>query len=166
MTPRSTRPPSKAPSTAYLATAAQALADVEVQQGRILARLGKGEAAMKALEDATARYRKIVAEKPGNIAVQIAAARAYRELGDYLLMNGKIDPATKYEIKDLGLGAIFRQHVISKAFPPEYVLENVAGWNNQNEFLKKTTQFSNCIKIDNGLNSAWMVNLDELKDLL
>ncbi len=36
----------------------------------------------------------------------------------------KIDPEILYNIKDIGLGVIFRNTGISKTFPPEYVVEN------------------------------------------
>ena len=93
----------KLPATAYTVASAQSLADTQVLCGKILARLDRNEVAEKVLGEATTEYRKIVAAKPGNVAVQIAAAGAYREHGDFLLMNGKLDAATPLHEWDLEL---------------------------------------------------------------
>jgi hypothetical protein len=44
-----------------------------------------------------------------------------------------------------------------------YTDEVVAGWNSKIEFRKIEVEKSNCIAIDNGLNSAWLVDIEDLK---
>lgn len=41
----------------------------------------------------------------------------------------------------------------------------IAGWNNDVEYKKKKVKAQDCEKLDNGLNSPWVVNLEEFKKL-
>lgn len=47
-----------------------------------------------------------------------------------------------------------------------YSKNNVAGWNNQNKYEKIMVDSSDCIKLDNGLNSNWGIDLDLFKTLI
>ena len=39
----------------------------------------------------------------------------------------------------------------------------VAGWNSQMSYNKKQINMNDCIPLDKGLNSSWIVDLDKLK---
>jgi len=41
---------------------------------------------------------------------------------------------------------------------------SVAGWNNDIEFKTKSVRVDECIKLDDGLNSPWSMNLDKFKE--
>lgn len=43
--------------------------------------------------------------------------------------------------------------------------ETLAGWNNDIAFMTKTVKKNNCIRLDNGLNSPWEINLESFKQL-
>jgi hypothetical protein len=48
----------------------------------------------------------------------------------------------------------------------EYVDYPVAGWNSTSVYKTITVDKSKCIKLDNGLNSPWIINLKGLLNLL
>ena len=43
---------------------------------------------------------------------------------DEIHLGKKIDPATKYNIKNVGLSVMFRNNSVSKTFPPEFVIKD------------------------------------------
>ena len=47
-----------------------------------------------------------------------------------------------------------------------YSDSRIAGWNNNSSFKTIIVNSSDCIKLDNGLNSPWEVNLDKLKEIV
>lgn len=47
-----------------------------------------------------------------------------------------------------------------------YIETNLSGWNNENDYKTITKKTSECIKLDEGLNSAWKINLKKLKNIL
>ena len=93
----------KLPTTAYTASAPQALAEAYVLLGRIKARLGKDDEAEEALAEGVDRHRKALQAAPGNVTQQVFTARAAREYGDFLLMRGKLAEATPPHEWDLEL---------------------------------------------------------------
>lgn len=44
-----------------------------------------------------------------------------------------------------------------------YLDDTVSGWSSCRDFKRKIVDMSNCSKLDDGLNSPWIVNIDELK---
>lgn len=93
----------KAPVTPYTTNAPLLLAETYVMLGRILTNLGRDQDAEKALVEGTNRHRTLHKASPGNALQQGLAARAARELGDFLLMRGKLDEATPHHEGDLEL---------------------------------------------------------------
>ena len=47
-----------------------------------------------------------------------------------------------------------------------YSDSRVAGWNNNSSFKTIIVNSSDCVKLDNGLNSPWEVNLDKFKEIV
>lgn len=47
-----------------------------------------------------------------------------------------------------------------------YSDSRIAGWNNNSSFKTTIVNSSDCVKLDNGLNSPWEVNLDKLKEIV
>ena len=45
-----------------------------------------------------------------------------------------------------------------------YSDQTIAGWNNELKYMTKTVKKDNCIKLDNGLNSPWELNLEAFKN--
>ena len=93
----------KAPATAYTASAPGFLADAYVLLGRIKARLGQDEEAEKALAEGLTRPRALFKASPASVAQQGLTARAAREYGDFLLMRGKLVEAAEPHELDLDL---------------------------------------------------------------
>jgi hypothetical protein len=44
-----------------------------------------------------------------------------------------------------------------------YIIDKVAGWNSEMQFDKIVIKKNECILLDAGLNSAWRINLQNLK---
>lgn len=42
----------------------------------------------------------------------------------------------------------------------------IAGWNNETKYEKIIKNKKDCVKLDEGLNSSWQINLDKMKELL
>jgi hypothetical protein len=42
---------------------------------------------------------------------------------------------------------------------------NVSGWNNDVRFKQKIVKSNECFKLDNGLNSSWLIDLEKLKEI-
>jgi hypothetical protein len=42
----------------------------------------------------------------------------------------------------------------------------ISGWNSDTEYKVMTKQKGRCTKLDNGLNSSWRINLNEIKKIL
>lgn len=47
-----------------------------------------------------------------------------------------------------------------------YSDSRIAGWNNNSSFKTIIVNSSDCVKLDNGLNSPWEVNLDKFKEIV
>ena len=91
------------PETIYTRVARRYLGDAHLQLGRIRAKLGQDDAAEKALTEGVAIFRALLQKDPANVTTQLLAAKAYRELGDFLLMRDKLTEATPYHAWDLEL---------------------------------------------------------------
>jgi serine/threonine-protein kinase len=91
------------PGTTYTASARQSLAEAHLLLGRVQARRGKDAEAERAMTDAVTAYRGMLEKDPGNVVIQVAAARAYRELGDFFLMRNRLKDAAPYHEWDLAI---------------------------------------------------------------
>jgi hypothetical protein len=47
----------------------------------------------------------------------------------------------------------------------DYVDENISGWNYDMVYKKIELRKEDCLELDNGLNSSWVLNLDEFKKI-
>jgi len=105
----------KAPVTPYTKDAPLLLAEAYVLLGRIEAHRGRDPIAEKALLEGVNRHRALHKASPGNVLQQGFAARAARELGDFLLMRGKLAEATPYHEQDLDLtrGLLLAPEILS-----------------------------------------------------
>jgi len=41
---------------------------------------------------------------------------------------------------------------------------SVSGWNSESDYNQKECYLSDCVKLDNGLNSSWVIDLDKFKE--
>jgi|688.fasta_scaffold12241_6 hypothetical protein len=48
----------------------------------------------------------------------------------------------------------------------KYDINNISGWNNQNTYQTIILNDSDCIKLDNGLNSNWVIDLESFKCII
>jgi capsular polysaccharide biosynthesis protein len=64
--------------------------------------------------------------------------------------------------KDNLIGEI--QEIYDESLLISYTKKFVTGWNNEVEFDRMVVEKKDCHQLDNGLNSPWFVNLEELKN--
>ena len=90
-------------TTPYTRGAARLCAASYIQLGIIQAKRGKDAEAEGALAEGVTAFRKLVEQAPDDLRLRAAAARAYREFGDFLLMRNRLTDATPYHEWDLDL---------------------------------------------------------------
>lgn len=66
----------------------------------------------------------------------------------------------RVKTKDNIIGEI--ENVLNDELLISYSDEPVAGWNSQIKFNKKLVKKADCVKLDNGLNSLWEINIEEI----
>jgi tetratricopeptide (TPR) repeat protein len=86
-----------APPTRYTAGAERKLTESLVQLGKMYTALADDAKAEPYLKEAADRLTRLAAADPADQGVQLQAARASREYGDFLLMRGRLaDAAPRY----------------------------------------------------------------------
>jgi tetratricopeptide (TPR) repeat protein len=92
-----------APVTPYTRGIARKLAESFAQLGQIQTKRGQDQAAEQALTEAANRFLDLTKQKADDLALRSAAAKAVRDLGDFLLMRNRLDEASPWYEKDLSL---------------------------------------------------------------
>lgn len=89
------------PATPYTGNATRNVADSQLQEARIHEKLGDDRRAESAYNWAAQIFQELVQKQPGDLTLRLAATRAVRDYGDFLLMRGRLAEAATFYKNDL-----------------------------------------------------------------